>query len=402
MTSIKSWLKTKGPGALITAAFIGPGTVTTCTIAGASFGFELLWAMVLAIIATYVLQEMAVRMAIVTQKSLPEIIRSQVSSLVSRRLVLALILLAILIGNGAYEAGNISGAALGLMSVLPISPKIAPLIVGILAFGILWIGNYKWMERILVSMVILMSICFVTAAIYSRPQLGPLIGGLFIPRLPDGSIYTVVALIGTTVVPYNLFLHASLGLEKWKNPTDIKYARSDAAIAIVAGGLISMAIIITAAASGIGNSVGFLELAKGLENTFGNLAKPMLGLGLLAAGLTSAITAPLAAAYVTKSCLEWNEGIRDRKFRMVWASIILVGTLFSSLGIKPLQIISFAQLANGLMLPIIAVIIIRLTSKKEIMGQYVNTPWQKALSFIIIGVTIVLGIMSIGKGLGIF
>ncbi len=401
MNKFTRWLQNKGPGALIAAAFIGPGTVTTCTIAGANYGFTLLWTMVLAILATYMLQEMSVRMAIVTGKSLPDVIREKMNTGFSKALIIGLIMTAILIGNGAYEAGNISGASLGLSEIFPGTQKAAALLIGFISFAVLWIGNYKWMERILVAMVIIMSVAFIIAALFSNPDAGKIVSSIFMPVFPENSIFTIVALIGTTVVPYNIFLHASLGLEKWKSTDDLGHARSDAALAIIGGGLISMAIIITAAAAGVGKTSGFMDLTKGLEPVFGVYARALLGLGLMAAGLTSAITAPLAASYVAESCLGWKGGLKDWKFRTVWVSIIATGTVFSSLGFKPLSIISFAQLANGVLLPIIAFMVIGLTNDHNIMGKFANTFAQKLLSWVIWIITVILGLMSVGKGLGI-
>ena len=118
-----SWFKNIGPGPLVAAAFIGPGTVTVCTLAGVDFGFALLWAMLFSIIATIVLQEMSARLGIITQKGLAEIIRAEVKNPFLKSLIVILILSAIVIGNGAYEAGNISGGVLGLETVFG-SPKL--------------------------------------------------------------------------------------------------------------------------------------------------------------------------------------------------------------------------------------------------------------------------------------
>jgi len=117
---IRNWFKNIGPGPLVAAAFIGPGTVTVCTLAGVNFGFSLLWAMLLSILATIVLQEMSARMGIISQKGLSEVIRSEISNPIFRTLAIVLILSAIVIGNAAYEAGNISSyRCSSLYSALP-------------------------------------------------------------------------------------------------------------------------------------------------------------------------------------------------------------------------------------------------------------------------------------------
>ncbi|MFT5829269.1 MAG: manganese transport protein, partial [Urechidicola sp.] len=211
-------LKNIGPGTLVAAAFIGPGTVTVCTIAGVEFGFTLLWAMALSIVATIVLQEMAARLGIVTQKGLAETITAEISNKWLRGAAILLIVSAILIGNAAYEAGNISGGALGLASVLStsvlemgtVSFPFIPALIGVVAFVVLYFGNYKTIERFLVALVIVMSLSFLIAAVLTQPDISEVLKGLFIPSIPDESLLLIVGLIGTTVVPYNLFLHASL------------------------------------------------------------------------------------------------------------------------------------------------------------------------------------------------
>ena len=134
------WIKHIGPGTLVAAAFIGPGTVTICTKAGAQFGFSLLWAMLISIIATIVLQEMAARVGIITQKGLAEIIKEQIQHPLLRQFVVALILGAIVIGNAAYEAGNISGAALGMQLFGSQYAAVYPILIGLVAAILLFIG----------------------------------------------------------------------------------------------------------------------------------------------------------------------------------------------------------------------------------------------------------------------
>jgi Mn2+/Fe2+ NRAMP family transporter len=392
------WLKNIGPGVLVTAAFIGPGTVTLCTLAGVQFGYTLLWAMTLSVVATIVLQEMAARTGIVTQKGLATIIKEQITSPLMRKLAIVLILSAIVIGNAAYEAGNISGASLGITEILGKSTfNFYPLIIGIIAFILLFIGNYKILERSLVVLVIIMSISFLIAAVITRPAIGPLLRGMIFPALPKNSVFTIIGLIGTTVVPYNLFLHASLVKEKWKQKSDLIYARKDTLISIILGGVVSMSIIIAAAAINGESIENGGDLAKGLEPLYGSFAKYILGLGLFAAGITSAITAPLAASYVANSCFGWKAGLKNIKFRIVWSSILFFGVLFSSLQFSPIEIIKFAQVANGILLPIIALFLLWVVNKTKVLGKYKNNLTQNIISGLIIVITIILGIISIIK-----
>ncbi|NRD23781.1 Nramp family divalent metal transporter [Winogradskyella litoriviva] len=400
---ITKFFKNIGPGPLIAAAFIGPGTVTVCTLAGVNFGYALLWAMALSIFATIVLQEMAARLGIVAQKGLSEIIREEIKHPVVKVLAILLILSAIVIGNAAYEAGNISGGALGVEAIVGsivweigrLKLNVMSLIIGAIAFILLYIGSYKMLEKIFVFLVILMSFAFIATAIITKPNFIEIVKGVFIPKAPVGSVLSVIALIGTTVVPYNIFLHASLAKTKWSDKTDLKLAKKDTLVAVVLGGIVSMCIIIAASAIQKETIENASDLALGLEPLFGRFAKYFLAIGLFAAGITSAITAPLAASFVTSGCLGWDADLKSKKFKAVWISIVLLGVIFSSSGFKSIEIIQFAQVANGLLLPIIAGFLLWIMNKSSVLGTYKNTKLQNLLGLIILVITIFLGLKGI-------
>ncbi len=400
---MKSIFKNIGPGTLIAAAFIGPGTVTVCTIAGVTYGFTLLWAMLISIIATIVLQEMALRLGLVGGKGLAETITNQISSRPLRWLAIGLIIGAILIGNAAYEAGNISGGVLGLETLLDtttfnisgLTINYLSIIIGITAFILLYIGNYKIIERFLVGLVIIMSLSFLITAFITKPNLVEVIKGLLIPKVPQRGVLTIIALIGTTVVPYNLFLHASLVKEKWNGITDLKAARNDLFFSIILGGIVSIAIIITATNGKGGLVTNASDLAIGLEPLYGSFATYFLSIGLFAAGITSAITAPLAAAYVARGCFGWDANLKSNKFRSVWGLILLLGVIFSSVGFKPITIITFAQVANGILLPVIAGFLIWIVNKKEVLGSHTNTKFQNLVGVCVVSIALLLGLRSL-------
>jgi NRAMP (natural resistance-associated macrophage protein)-like metal ion transporter len=402
---IKKWFQNIGPGTLVAAAFIGPGTVTLCTIAGVNFGFNLLWAMLLSIIATIVLQEMAARLGIIAQKGLSEVIREEIKVPFLKQFITLLILSAIVIGNASYEAGNISGGILGLETILgeisynigELSINFLSIAIGVIAFVLLYIGNYKFLEKALVTLVLLMSFSFVVTAIITQPNIAQVLNGLFVPKFPEKSLLTIIGLIGTTVVPYNLFLHASLVKERWSQKDDLRLAKKDTIVSIILGGLVSIAIIISAASIPSKDILNAADLAKGLAPLYGEFAKYFLALGLFAAGITSAITAPLAAAYVAKGCLGFKGGLQSKWFRLVWMIILFLGVLFSSIGIKPIEIIKFAQIANGMLLPIIAGILLWIMNKKNVLGTHVNSKTQNIIGFIILLVSIFLGAKGILK-----
>lgn len=387
-----NWIKDVGPGVLIAAAFIGPGTVTLCTIAGASYGYSLLWALLLSIIATIVLQEMALRIGLITNKGLAEVIRVSIKNKFINRLLILLILCSILIGNAAYEAGNITGASLGIIAIIGRETlNYIPLLIGFIAFIILYIGDYKVLERSLIFLVITMSVSFMITAIMTKPDIFSLLDGLFMPKINSESLLVVLGLIGTTVVPYNLFLHSSLVKEKWNDISKLKTARIESFISIIIGGIVSMAIIITAASVSNDNVKSVMDLAKGLEPLYGKFAIYFLGIGLFASGITSSITAPLAAAYVAKSCFGWSGSLKNLNFRIVWFFVLLIGVIVSLLKLNPIEVIKFAQFSNSLLLPIVAILLFWLINNKTIFKNSYSYKLQNILVIVIILITIILG-----------
>ena len=386
------WFRDIGPGALIAAAFIGPGTVTLCTIAGASFGYSLIWAILLSIFSTIVLQEMSLRIGLITKMNLAEVIRINIKSKFINRLFLLLIICSILIGNAAYEAGNITGASLGISAILNSeSINYIPIFIGLIAFIILYQGNYKILERFLVLLVLIMSISFFITAIMTKPNIESLLNGILSPELNSNNIMVVLGLVGTTVVPYNLFLHSSLVSEKWGSSNKLKVARFESFFSILIGGLISLSIIITAASVNNKDVNGVIDLAKGLEPLYGKFAIYFLGIGLFASGITSSITAPLAAAYVAKSCFDWDDSLKSQKFRAIWIIILFSGVIASMVELNPIEIIKFAQFSNSLLLPIIAIILLWLINNKSIISQRYRYKFQNILGSVIFILSIILG-----------
>ncbi|MCC7453580.1 MAG: divalent metal cation transporter, partial [Crocinitomix sp.] len=131
-------------------------------------------------------------------------------------------------------------------------------------------------------------------------------------------------------------------------------------------------------------------LAAGIEPIYGDFANYFLGIGLFAAGLTSAITAPLAAAYVARGCFGWEKNTTSKKFRAIWIMVLIIGVFFSMIGKNPIEIIKFAQVSNGIVLPILAFFLLWIVNKTEIMGAYKNTIYQNILSGLIILVTFLI------------
>lgn len=395
-----------GPGVLVTAAFIGPGTVTTASVAGARFGYALLWGLVFSVVATLVLQEMSARLGLVSGGGLGEALRSSFTRPLARAAASLLVVAAIGLGNAAFQMGNVTGAALGLEALTGIPRPAWALVVGAAAFGLLLTGVYRWIERSLMALVGLLGAVFLTTAAIVRPNPLDLASGALLPTLPPGSLLTLVALVGTTVVPYNLFLHASAVREKWSREVPIGQAlrrsRFDTVFSISLGGVVTLSIVVTAAVffergAAVGDAAG---MARQLEPLLGRAAHHFFAAGLLAAGLTSAITAPLAAAYATTGVLGWSCDLRGRGFRWVWAAVVLVGTALATLGLEPVPAIVFAQAANGLLLPVMAIFLLIASNRRRLLGAYRNGPLANllggAVALVVTGLAMV-GLLELGR-----
>ncbi|HSR59545.1 MAG TPA: divalent metal cation transporter, partial [Robiginitalea sp.] len=172
----------------------------------------------------------------------------------------------------------------------------------------------------------------------------------------------------------------SLVTEKWQGSEKLPTMRRDIAFSVLIGGAVSMAILITAAGSRLTALENVMDLAVSLEPVYGSLARYGLGVGLFAAGITSSITAPLAAAYVARQCFGWPADRTDPRFRAVWMGVVAIGVLSHLLEFQPLEVIYFAQIANALLLPILAVFLWWAIRNRGLMGEYRNKPWHDLLA----------------------
>lgn len=393
-----------GPGWIVAAAFIGPGTVTTATLAGARYGGDLLWALLFSALATMALQEMAARLGLVTGSGLGEAVRRSFTG-AGRVLAVALVVAAIGLGNAAYQTGNLLGGALGVEGIVGGDVRGWAALIGTAAALLLWSANYRLVERAMIGLVMVMSVVFLATAVVVLPSVEAPLRGLFMPRLPDaGALLVALGLIGTTVVPYNLFLHAAAVGERWGGEVDLRLARRDLVLSIGVGGLVSMAILLTAAgtlAGGDGQVTGAADMARALEPILGAWAGLAFAVGLFAAGMTSAITAPLAAAYAVAGALGWERDLRSPRLRAVWGSVLGIGVLLAVLGVRPVPAIVFAQAANGILLPAIAVFLLVAVNNRALMGARVNGRWANMVGGIVVLVATLLGGRAILSVLGL-
>ncbi len=378
---------------VIAAAFIGPGTVTTAARAGSDFGFALAWALLFSTVACLVLQEASGRITVLTGKELGEAIRMRFFSERWTGSIPGVLAAGVVLGCAAYEAGNLLGGVAGLRLVVDVPPAPATIACGLVAAALLATGNTRWIARSLGALVAVMGIAFLVTAVRLGPDLGALVTGLLVPRMPAGSMVLVLGLVGTTVVPYNLFLGSALARDH-----DLGEMRWGLALAIVGGGLISLGVLVVGTA--LGGGLAYERLAAVLSDRLGPGADWSLAVGLFGAGLTSAVTAPLAAAITSRTLLgsgrgaRWDE--RSWRYRGVWIGVLLVGVFFGTTGLKPIPVIILAQAFNGVVLPLIAIFLWLTMNDHDLLGgDGVNTRTQNVLMGAVVIVCVALGLRGL-------
>lgn len=384
---------------VISAAFIGPGTITTASLAGASHGPTLLWALLFSTLACIVLQEGAARISTASGLTIGEAVSIVFGS---KPWVKWLLGGSVIFGCAAYEAGNIVGAISGLGLILPLPQWVFTTVISAAVFFILWSGSASGVAKALGTLVAVMGVAFIYTSLFAPYEAGNILKGLVLPALPEGSLLLVIGLIGTTIVPYNLFLGSGLG----KGQTTGEM-RLGLVIAIGLGGLVSMAVLLSGTLSSTPFSLqGMGEVLKVSVGPAGNL---MFAIGLFAAGFTSSVTAPLASAITAQSL--WGErgqeGHTSRLYRAVWLTVLLMGFLFGMLNLRPVPVILAAQAVNGILLPVAATGLLLVLNREEIMGLQKNGVLSNLTSLLIVGVTVFLGLHQLSRaffsamGLGI-
>lgn len=381
---------------VISAAFIGPGTVTTATKAGAYFHFDLLWALAFSTIACILLQEASARITIYSKMNLAKAIAKQFENRPTKSLVLFLVIGAIVLGSAAYETGNILGSMAGLGLMLDVPQYILVTAIGILAFIALSLRSVQTIAKVMGGVVFLMGIAFITTAILLKPSASDILKGIFIPTVPasSGAGLLILGIIGTTVVPYDLFLGSGV-LDKSQ---EIKEMRFGLTTAIILGGLISMAIMTVGTV--IEGEFTYDALVVALSEKIGQYAVYVFGFGMFAAGFSSSITAPLVSSITAKSFFEekseskWKT--QGQYYKMVYIGVLIIGLGFGYAQVEPIPAIILAQALNGLILPFISVFLIYVINDPVLMGKGKTNGWlSNILLGIITWVTMVLGAISV-------
>ncbi len=384
-------------GSVIAAAFLGPGTVTTAAGAGASHGYQLLWALLFATCACLVLQEACARLTIASGYNLGEALRRRFRSGLGAVLMLWLVLGAVVLGCAAYQAGNILGGVEGASLATGLPRPLLTVASAALAGLLLWLGSTRIVVTVLGVLVAVMGGAFLLTGLLLRPPVGEVLSGLLVPSAPPGSGMLVLGLIGTTVVPYNLFLGSGIARGQ-----KLGEARFGLAVAIVFGGLISMAVMLVGSA--VVGEFSYPEVGSVLSSELGGWAAGLFAFGLFAAGFSSAVTAPLAAAITARSLFssgpedaEWSD--ESWRYRSVWLGVLAAGAVFGLTGVRPVPAIIAAQALNGVLLPVVAVFLWLVMNDRRLLGDSVNGKLANVLTALVVTVAVALGARGVWRAL---
>ncbi len=355
---------------LIAAAFVGPGTVTTASRAGSEGGWFYLFPLLLAMLAGYLLMEMSARISLVTRRPFGAVVQQTFG-----KPMLILLFGGVFLGCAAYEAGNLLGGFAGIELIWDLDRPWVSLLV-LLAMLVLWSGKVNHISKIMAVIVLLMGLVFLYTAVQTSFFSAQSIAGS--NKKVEAS--TILALVGTSIVPYNFFLAASLSQEQ-----QLGEMRRGLGLSFLMGGIITLGILLTA--SSLSDFQNFSELNSLLQANLGLAGSYLLALGLFAAGFSSAVTAPLAAALAAKTLFSTHtdtkptntaSGIQtgDKPTRWIWLSVLLLGWLVASFNWDIVPLILAAQLVNGLLVPGLAALVIYISNQRALLGEQVNTIWQ--------------------------
>lgn len=367
---------------VISAAFIGPGSVTACAIAGSTYGLQLLWVLTFATLGTVWLQEAAARITIATGYDLGQVI-TQTYTGTRGRWVARLLFGAIFLGCAAYQAGNILGAVAGLALLTGLPVQGLTVGIGLVCAVLLWIGSTQGLANMLGLVVFLMGGAFVYVAFGTPVTPAELTKALVIPAFPPGSLLLINSLIGTTIVPYNLFFGSSIVQNQ-----SLGEMRLGIWVAVVLGGIISVVLLLAGLL--ILNDFSYSHMAEVLSNRLGTWAGSLFAFGLFAAGFASSLTAPLAAAVTANSLL----GVRKNSgtYRAIWLTILATGLTFGLLNVTPIPVIVAVQAINGILLPFVTVFLFIAVNNRSLLGDtYCNSLAQNVAMGLVVVVTAVLG-----------
>ncbi len=383
-TGILRWLAVLGPGLIATSAGNDAGGIATYSQAGAKFGYQLIWVMVILTVSFGVVQEMCARLGAATGRGLLDLIRERFG--IAWALFAVVV---ILIANGGVTVSEFVGIG-AAMELLGVSKYVSVPLGAIFIWYLVIFGSYAKVEKILLLMT-LVFFAYPIAAIMAKPDWGEVARGAFIPTLNSDPAYLflVVGLLGTTITPYIQIFQQSSLVEKGVARRHYGTERIDAYFGAVFSNLMSVSMIIATAATlyvvgqrEIGSAA---DAARALEPVVGSAARVLFGIGLLGATLLAGAVLPLATAYAVSEAFGMPKGVnldfrRGRVFFSLFTALIVVGVVLALIpNIPVMKLLVGVQVLNGLLLPIILVFILLLINDKTLTKELKNTRVNNAL-----------------------
>jgi NRAMP (natural resistance-associated macrophage protein)-like metal ion transporter len=374
-----------GPGIITGSVDNDAGGITTYSVAGALYGYGLIWTLIPSFIVLLVIQEMNARMGIVTGKGLSDLIRENAGMKITFFIFIGLLFSNI--GNTTTEFAGVAGS----LEIFNVSKYISVPIVAILVWFLVVKGTYKIAERIfLVFSVSLLT--YVVSALMSKPHWGEIGSSIIHPRVTMNtqSLAMVIALVGTTIAPWMQFYMQSSVIEKGLKMKNYKYTLIDIVIGCVVTIVVAFFIMVACGSTLHPNGIQINEAkdaALALEPLAGRLASHVFAFGLFVASVFSATILPLATAFYVSEAFGFEAGIdkkwdEAKEFYILYTGILVISAIIILIPNAPLiQISIWSQVINGILLPVVLVSMILLINNKKIMGIYVNKPVQNIIGW---------------------
>jgi manganese transport protein len=357
--------------------------------AGSQFQLDLLWAITFATVGCVVLQEVSARITIASGRTLGQalLLTYGESKGAAAQWILGI---SVILGCAAYEAGNILGAVSGLNLITGWQNTWLTILVTLSAGAVLWVGGKSWISNLMTLLVVVMGIAFAALAMSASYEPSVLMKSIIVPSVPPGAELLVLGLVGTTIVPYNIFIGA--GISKGQT---IPLMRVGLTVSVLIGGSITAFILL--AGNSIESFTSFSELARGMSDKVGSWGAAAMAVGLFAAGFSSAITAPYAASIISTTVFGATS---TWKVRLVWGSVLLTGFAFGISGVRPIPVILAVQAINGLILPLLTVYLIFVVNDARIVTrQYVPGAVYNLVLLSILFIVLLISLNNVDRSL---
>lgn len=390
------FLSIMGPGIITANVDNDAGGITTYSVAGAHFGYTLLWSFVPIIFALIVIQEMCSRMAVVTGKGLADLIREEFGVKVTFYAMIVLVLANF--GNVMAEFSGIAASA----DLFGISRFILVVLCGVFVWWLVVKGNYKSVEKVFLGACVFYVSYIISGAI-TKPAWGMVVHETLHPTFHWNYVYLamLIGVIGTTIAPWMQFYQQAAVVEKGIKLRDYAYHRMDVIVGAFVVNIVAFFIVVVCAGTLFQHGVR-IETAKdaalALKPLAGRYCYLLFAFGLFNASLFAASILPLSTAYSVCEGMGWASGVNKKfneapQFYSLYTGIIIFGGLLVLLPRVPLvKIMLFSQVANGVLLPFILILMLRLINNKRLMGQYVNSRIYNLIAWLTVGVMIALSL----------